>query len=94
MAEHGNGDGQKWRVLQTVIFIAGAATALFVAGMNYGTVKDATVKVETQQRQFTDYVQQADQMYVRKDGRDLEAIRGDLKALNEKVDRLLRRTDP
>ncbi|HEX7796066.1 MAG TPA: hypothetical protein VF456_17010 [Vicinamibacterales bacterium] len=73
-----NGDGARWRTLTTIIFITGAAAAIFAGGMSYGTVQS---KLDAKE---------ADVTYVRKDGRELEEIRGSLRGLNDKVDYLIR----
>ncbi|HEX7795333.1 MAG TPA: hypothetical protein VF456_13320 [Vicinamibacterales bacterium] len=77
---NGNGDGAKWRTLTTVIFITGAAAAIFAGGMSYGTVQS---KLDAKD---------ADTTYVRKDGRELEEIRGRLQSLNDKMDYIIRQS--
>lgn len=87
---NGNGDGQKWRLLTTLGYLAGLGTAIFFAGMSYQSVRSIEPRVDAQRLQLEEIVKGADATYVRKDGRDLEEIRGRLRLLDEKIDRLLR----
>lgn len=80
-APDGNGDGQKWRTVLTVIFVAGISSALFTAGMSFGGVRDAAAGLSK-------HIEDGDRTYVRKDGQELEAIRGELRLMNEKIDRI------
>lgn len=72
-----------WKVLQTVVFVAGISGALFAAGTNYGGVKDTARKVEVLEAR-------TERTYVRKDGRELADIQAQLRALNDKMDYMIR----
>lgn len=77
-----NEDGTSWRTVRTVIYVCGIAAAVFMAGMSYGQSADVGNRLE---RSITD----AQRSYVRKDGRELEAINGRLELLSQKLDLLL-----
>lgn len=80
MADNGNGNGDagRWRTMTTLIFVGGAAAAIFAGGMSYGTVQS---KLDASD---------ADAIYVRKDGRELEELRGRMIAIDQKLDYLVR----
>ena len=80
MNGNGNGDGSRWRTVTTLIVIGGAAATVFAGGMSYGTV----------QRKLD--AQAADAIYVRKDGRELEELRGRMIAIDQKLDYLVRQS--
>lgn len=75
---------ESWRTFQTLIVVAGVVGACFLAGVSYGGVKDAATKQDT-------FQERVERMFVRKDGRELAIIQGDLKILNSKVDLLLKK---
>lgn len=73
---------ESWRTVQTIIVVGGIAVSLVLGGMRVGGLSDVSEKLQVHQ-------QYSEQTYVRKDGQDLERIRGELRLLNEKIDRLL-----
>lgn len=79
-SEHGNGDASRWRTLTTIIFVASAAAAIFGGGMAFGTISS---KLDAKE---------ADSIYVRKDGRELEELRGRMIAIDQKLDYLVRQS--
>lgn len=74
---------QSWTTLQALVVIGGLCTSAFVAGISYGAVS-------TVSEDFKVFVQESKNNYVRKDGAELQAIRGTLTNLESKVDLLLR----
>lgn len=78
-APTGNGDGERWRILRTIIVVVSMGSAVFFAGMSWSKVAATT-----------DRIQEFDDTYVRKDGRELAEINGRLLLLDQKIDLLLR----
>lgn len=75
--------GQRWNVLVTLIFVAGIASSLFVAGMSYGNVASTSKRLD-------DHIVFSEQNYVRKDARELAEIKGELRLLNERLDYIIK----
>lgn len=80
-------DAESFRTLKTLRWVAPIAFACFMAGMTYsGSHSDEKTKAE-----IDSFMERADRIYVRKDGRELADTSGELRLLNDKVDRLLRK---
>lgn len=84
LQESAQGDAaSSWKTLQVIGMIAGAAIALIIFGMNIGGVQKTG-------KELSDHIAYSNATYVRKDGAELEGIRRDLRALNDKIDYLIR----
>lgn len=75
-------NSQAWKTFQTVVLIVGFMATAFVAGISYGGVAATAAGLNSLAVAVKDD-------YVRKDGKELEQMRGQLNLLNSKVDQLL-----
>lgn len=73
-----------WNTLQVIIFALGLGVSLFLGGMRVGGLGDVADKLEADELHN-------ERVYVRKDGRELAELRGDIKSANDKLDLLLRK---
>lgn len=81
-------DVERGRSLRNVVFFGGIAAAIFVAGMGYG-------RVAAQGDILTDHVKSSEtahaalqEVFIRKDGKELAEIIGKIDLLTQKVDAL------
>lgn len=86
----GQDDAKSWQTLKTVVYVAGIAFAVFMAGVNFGAARDTATKLEAHEAR-------SEATYVRKDGAELAALRervdvltSQVRAANDKLDYLIR----